>query len=153
ELDALAAYGNAHSAPLRIGALREPRSARRHSPTVTAELPDPAVLHRLRSLGVSLVIPLHLSQRLAGLILLGSKRAGGDYTGEDADLLEGIRLQMINALQKARRFESDRTKSEFVSIAAHELLTPIAAVQGYLSLVLDDHPDLVNEQASGYLGK
>src|SRR3972149_4213606 len=34
--------------------------------------------------------------------------------------------------------ELDKLKSEFVSIASHDLLTPVAAIEGYLSMILDE---------------
>jgi len=35
--------------------------------------------------------------------------------------------------------ELDQMKTEFVSIASHELLTPISAIMGYLSMILDEN--------------
>lgn len=33
----------------------------------------------------------------------------------------------------------DAMKTEFVSMASHELLTPISAIEGYLSMIVDEH--------------
>ena len=145
ELDSLASYCTAHPEILNVESIEEGREA--------SVKPEPEVLRRLTHLGVAVAVPILSGRRLMGLLLLGKKRSGDPYSGADLDLLEGIGVQALSSLQKARLFESDRTKSEFVSIAAHELLTPIAAVQGYLSMILDDHMGVVDERASGYLGK
>jgi signal transduction histidine kinase len=40
--------------------------------------------------------------------------------------------------------ELDKLKTEFVSMASHELLTPISAIEGYLSMILDEKIAPVN---------
>ncbi|HEY6072705.1 MAG TPA: HAMP domain-containing sensor histidine kinase, partial [Anaerolineales bacterium] len=42
-------------------------------------------------------------------------------------------------------------KSEFVSIASHELLTPTSTIQGYLSMILDEGMGKVDPKAREYL--
>jgi signal transduction histidine kinase len=42
-------------------------------------------------------------------------------------------------------------KSQFISMVAHELKTPIAAVQGYLDLLLNDEIEISKEQEKDYL--
>ena len=42
--------------------------------------------------------------------------------------------------------ELDKLKSEFVSIASHDLLTPVAAIEGYLSMILDEKIIKIDEQ-------
>ena len=55
-------------------------------------------------------------------------------------------LNLYNNLQKANRDlqdanvklrELDKAKSEFLSIASHQLRTPISAIKGYLSMIVD----------------
>ncbi len=42
-------------------------------------------------------------------------------------------------------------KSQFVSMVAHELKTPLAAVQGFINIILDDSIDTSKEQQKDYL--
>jgi len=44
-------------------------------------------------------------------------------------------------------------KDEFISIASHELNTPLAAIQGYLSMILDEKLVKVDDQAANWLSK
>jgi len=108
---------------------------------------------RLISLGVAIAVPIHQSGQLAGLLLLGKKRSGSQFTHRDLAFLSLIAAPTLSAIQKAKLYEGDQTKTEFVSIAAHELLTPIAGIQGYMSMILDEGLGKVDTQAKGYLSK
>lgn len=48
--------------------------------------------------------------------------------------------------------EVDAMKDEFISIASHELRTPITAMRGYVSMVLDGSFGEISEKARGGLG-
>lgn len=47
----------------------------------------------------------------------------------------------------------ERRKAEFISTASHEMRTPVAAIEGYLSLALNDKVSKVDEKARSYLVK
>jgi signal transduction histidine kinase len=48
--------------------------------------------------------------------------------------------------------ELDETKDNFLSMATHELNTPIAAIEGYLSMIVDEKmAGEINDKAMGYL--
>ena len=49
--------------------------------------------------------------------------------------LQGTNLELQEANLRLR--ELDKTKSEFLSIASHQLRTPISAIKGYLSMMMD----------------
>lgn len=47
----------------------------------------------------------------------------------------------------------DRAGNEFISTASHEMRTPLAAIEGYLSLALTDRNSQLNQTAHNYLSK
>jgi signal transduction histidine kinase len=112
-----------------------------------------AVLNRLKELSVYLTLPLCINDRLIGLTMVGNKLNNDAFNMQDLDLIESIGSETIAAIEKARLFEGDQMKNEFISIASHELLTPISAMEGYISIVLKDHVGVVDKQAEDYLQK
>lgn len=110
-----------------------------------------AVQKALTSLHAAIAVPLFLDEQPLGVILLGRKSGDSPYTPEDEWLLETVAAHAVSSIQKAKLYESDQTKSEFVSIASHELLTPITAIEGFLSMILDEGMGKVDDQARGYL--
>jgi PAS domain S-box-containing protein len=49
--------------------------------------------------------------------------------------------------------EVERQKDEFVSTASHEMRTPVAAIEGYLSLAMNANVATIDERAKKYLDK
>lgn len=47
----------------------------------------------------------------------------------------------------------DQQRAEFISTAAHEMRTPVAAIEGYLSLSLNEKVSSIDARARGYLEK
>ncbi|MCL5795015.1 MAG: ATP-binding protein [Patescibacteria group bacterium] len=111
------------------------------------------VINRLNELKSFCAIPLRIKNELIGIFVLGEKLSGDDFNETDLRFLETVSHQTVSAIEKARFYEEDRLKTEFVNIASHELLTPISAIKGYLSMILEEGMGKVDKQARGYLEK
>ncbi|MBI5357286.1 hypothetical protein HZB74_00335 [Candidatus Saccharibacteria bacterium] len=99
-------------------------------------------------------------------LMLGPKRSGNLYGKFDLKIINIIGDSMVIAIQNALRFEEiqqfnvtlqakvneataklqktnkklrdlDETKDEFISMASHQLRTPLTTVKGYMSMVLE----------------
>ncbi|HRV76424.1 MAG TPA: HAMP domain-containing sensor histidine kinase, partial [Candidatus Saccharimonadales bacterium] len=95
---------------------------------------------------------------------LGPKRSGESYNAQDLDALRIISKELVVGLQNAMRFEeiklfnlelqhkvdlatgklrdqnkklilADELKDDFLSIASHQMRTPISAINGYASIL------------------
>ena len=66
------------------------------------------------------------------------------HTGDE---IESVGRTFLQYVQKAE--EADKTKREFISIASHQLRTPLTSIQWYIELVLADRDKtLTDEQRS-----
>ena len=57
----------------------------------------------------------------------------------------------LYGLEITERKQIERMKDEFVSIASHELRTPVTSIKGFLELLLSDQPLALNEEQSRFL--
>jgi PAS domain S-box-containing protein len=48
---------------------------------------------------------------------------------------------------------AERQRAEFISTASHEMRTPIAAIEGYLALAMNERVSKIDMKARGYLAK
>jgi signal transduction histidine kinase len=107
--------------------------------------------------------------------LLGQKQSGNLYSSQDIRVLEIIADELVIAIQNALRFEEisqfnitlqqkieeatkelrrvnvqlkelDKTKDEFISMASHQLRTPLTTIKGYLSMVLEGDVGAVSKK-------
>lgn len=122
---------------------------------------------------INVIFELKTSTGLIGYLVLGPKKSGSIYTDQDIRLLTIISGELAVAVQNSLRFEEiqnfndtlqekvdaathrlqranarlrqlDATKDEFVSMASHQLRTPLTSIKGYLSMVLEGDAGKLN---------
>lgn len=125
--------------------------------------------------GIALVVRLRTGDNVLGFLVLGYKESGEGYSEKDRRLLSIAADEIAISLQNALHFEEtqhfnrrlqekvaeatkelrrtndklkalDETKDDFISMASHQLRTPLTSVKGYLSLVLEGDAGKLNAQ-------
>lgn len=67
---------------------------------------------------------------------------------------EGTIVGVIGVLRDVTvQRQSEQQRSDFVSTASHEMRTPVAAIEGYLSLAMNDKVSNIDSKAREYLTK
>lgn len=92
------------------------------------------------STGAMLSIPLKVGRRVVGALGVSNLGVGRPFTQHDRQLLMALGDYAAIAIENARLYEgvqeANRAKSEFVSVVAHELRTPMTSIRGYADLLL-----------------
>lgn len=130
----------------------------------------------LESMSRHAAVPIIIKNQVEAILILGAKKSGASFSNNDIQLLEVIAPQIASGIQKARLYqeakefnvklerevdiattdlrhangklqELDKAKSEFMSIASHQLRTPLAGIIGYLDMMYTgDFGELKDEQ-------
>ncbi len=121
----------------------------------------------LQKYQIAVIAPLfeRAGQEL-GYLVVGSKKSGSPYSTADITVIATLSNELSIAMQNALRVEEiqnfnrtlqeriedatrklrrtnerlrvlDQTKDDFISMASHQLRTPLTSVKGYVSMVLD----------------
>jgi len=112
----------------------------------------------------SLVHPLRLGTRPLGVLTVSASRDLSDLSSYEYESLSGIMGLVAIALEKARMYQElqetsanlrvantqlaqlDKAKSEFLSIASHQLYSPLTSLKGYLSMIQEGVYGAVSEK-------
>jgi signal transduction histidine kinase len=104
-----------------------------------------------------MAVPLQVRGQVIGVLEALNKRGETEMAWEDVQILTTLANQAAIAVENARLVaelhsaynelnELDRMKTDFISIAAHELRTPLSVILGYAMFLKDDASGTMKEQ-------
>lgn len=150
----------AHADPARLAAFAAVIGPRRHvgdgsmsagvlasgEPLLFADDGDAAPTHRARwrqfaaaGVGGVLVVPLRARGRRIGTLGLLREERNGPYAPDEVPFVQELADRAALAIDNARLYrearDAVRDRDEFLSVAAHELRTPVTTVKGYAQLL------------------
>lgn len=143
---------------------------------------DRSTAQAMRKHKLECVIKMNPNGQNVGMLLVGERKSGIVFNSHDVQILEIIADEVAIAVQNTLRFEEishfnmtlqnkideatrqlqrsneklkalDEAKDDFVSMASHQLRTPLTSVKGYLSMVLEGDAGDINDAQRTMLGQ
>lgn len=154
-----------------------------HSQTVILdELGEDSLKELMCGMDVSLIKTLTVKGEPIALLLLGAKSSGGVYSQQDIKVLEILSPEMAVAISNSLSYDKikkfnvllydevkkatsdlekanirlkqlDKLKDDFVSIASHELRTPMTAIRSYAWMALHRSDVPLSKNLEKYLAR
>jgi len=130
---------------------------------------DAKKAQRILDIKTTIVFPVAYHGVAQGVLVFGISEEVDDISQEEKELIRGFADIVGLAVQNARLYtqreetaeqlrqanlklqELDKLKDEFVTLASHELRTPMTAIRGSLSTILDGYSGEISKEAREFL--
>lgn len=106
--------------------------------------------------------PIVYRGQVIGAIVIGFDKRLASITEEERKMISSIADQAAIAIENARLYEEietanlklkdlDRLKNEFLSIASHQVRTPLSIIKGYVSLLRENKVGRISKQQDHFM--
>ena len=132
---------------------------------------DAIKIQKVVGINTSLIYPVMTKENAVGIMIFSMKKQLTDVSDDEQDLIRGYTDVVGLAVQNAKLYTKledttdklrianeklkalDKLKDEFLSIASHELRTPMTAIKSYLWMVLNRNADSLTSRNREYLDR
>lgn len=151
-----------------------------HKIIIFDDLHDGSLKSLMRKFSINLFVMAKTKGKLTAILFLQNKLSGDVFNSNDLEILEIIGPQLAIAIQNSQRYEEikhfgqqmqhevkiatdhlkqanqklkelDKLKDDFVSVASHELRTPMTAIKSYLWMTLSGQGGTLKPKQKFYL--
>ncbi|MEK7130557.1 MAG: GAF domain-containing sensor histidine kinase, partial [Patescibacteria group bacterium] len=147
------------------------KMSNKFSDFVHPPLPKTLIDEMQKLLGMKTVIavPIFVENEAIGLINFGLNKNQGEVTDQELQMMRSLADQMGIVVRNVRLYDAvksysgkleeaneylkelDQTKSEFISIASHQLRSPMTGIKGYLSMLIDGDFGALDDKKKGIM--
>lgn len=146
------------------------------------ELEENNLKSLMREMDISVIKTLKVKDKVVGFLFLGAKASGEIYSQQDLKVLEILAPEVAVAIQNSESYDKikkfnvilseeirkatmdlqeansrlktmDKLKDDFVSIASHELRTPMTAIRSYAWMALNRADIHLSETMEKYIAR
>lgn len=136
----------------------------------------------MKELNISLVVRMNTNDENVGYMIIGHKRSNGQFSASDFELLHIVAGELALVVQNYLRFREikrfnetleqkveaatqelrknnqklrtlDDAKDEFISMASHQLRTPLTSIKGYVAMLLDGDAGEMSDTQRAFLNQ
>jgi len=136
----------------------------------------------IEDVDAAMIVQLLVQHERIGAIFIGDRKSGRRYDEKDTRFLGMMSDELALAIQNSLRYEEiklfndtlkhevsvattrlratnrelqklDQAKDEFVSMASHQLRTPLTSIKGYVSMVMEGDAGKINDTQRHLLGE
>jgi signal transduction histidine kinase len=146
------------------------------------ELLDKELLGPMQQAKIECAIKMRANNQKVGTMIVGPRKSGNALLNQDIQILKIIASETAIAIQNTQRYEEiksfnatlqtkineatkklqksneklqalDEAKDEFISMASHQLRTPLTSVKGYISMILEGDAGDINDLQKKFLNQ